>query len=144
MSEVKFNQKQQAAIDSSAPSVVVSAGAGSGKTAVLTARITAKLADREHPVDIDRFLVVTYTKAAAAEMRSRISENLSELVSQNITDTAYCNQLRRQIGKLSSAKIQTVHSFCLDLVRRNCHKLDLSTVFDLCSEIISLMFISYI
>ena len=134
MSEVKFNQKQQAAIDSSAPSVVVSAGAGSGKTAVLTARITAKLADREHPVDIDRFLVVTYTKAAAAEMRSRISENLSELVSQNITDTAYCNQLRRQIGKLSSAKLQTVHSFCLDLVRRNCHKLDLSTVFDLCSE----------
>ena len=134
MSKVKFNEKQQAAIDSTAASVVVSAGAGSGKTAVLTERIVSKLAHRENPVDIDRFLVVTYTKAAAAEMRSRISDKLSALVSQNITDIAYCNRLRKQIGKLPSAKIQTVHSFCLDLVRRNCHKINLSTIFDLCSD----------
>ena len=74
MSEIKFTEKQQRAIESSAPIIVVSAGAGSGKTAVLTERIARLVSHPERPVDIDRFLVVTYTKAAAAEMRSRISK----------------------------------------------------------------------
>ena len=134
MSKMDFNDKQKAAITAPSSQVVVSAGAGSGKTAVLTQRIVAKLTDRNSPVDIDRFLVVTYTKAAASEMRSRISDKLTSLVSENTHDPTYCNKLRKQIGKLSSAKIQTVHSFCLDLIRKNCHRLGISAVFDLCSD----------
>ncbi len=134
MSKMDFNDQQKTAIAATSSRIVVSAGAGSGKTAVLTQRIVTKLAHRESPVDIDHFIVVTYTKAAAAEMRSRISEKLSDLVSENAHDPVYCNQLRKQIGKLSNAKIQTVHSFCLDLLRKNCNKLGLPAVFDLCSE----------
>lgn len=134
MSEIKFTEKQQRAIESSAPIIVVSAGAGSGKTAVLTERIARLVSHPERPVDIDRFLVVTYTKAAAAEMRSRISKKLNQLIEENLENRDYCNRLRKQLSKLPSANIQTVHSYCLELLRRNCHKLNISSTFDLCSD----------
>ena len=120
--------QQKRAISSRARTVVVSAGAGSGKTAVLSERIVSRLC--EDRADIDRFLVVTYTNAAAFEMRSRIADKLSERISQNLHDYALCEHLRRQVGKLSSAKVQTVHAFCLDLVKRNASALNLPAHFN--------------
>jgi len=123
---------QKRAIVSRAGTVVVSAGAGSGKTAVLTERILSRLC--EDRADIDRFLVVTYTNAAAFEMRERIAAGLSERITQNLNDPSLCEHLRRQVGKLPCAKVQTVHSFCLELVRRNAGILGLSPHFSIGDE----------
>ena len=124
--------QQARAINSRARLVVVSAGAGSGKTAVLSQRIVSRLCNDR--ADIDRFLVVTYTNAAAFEMRERIAENLTEKITENLDNPALCEHLRRQVGKLSSAKVQTVHSFCLELVRRNASTLGLSSRFGIGDE----------
>lgn len=132
MAAFKPTPQQKRAISSRARTVVVSAGAGSGKTAVLSERIVSRLC--EDRADIDRFLVVTYTNAAAFEMRSRIADKLSERISQNLHDYALCEHLRRQVGKLSSAKVQTVHAFCLDLVKRNASALNLPAHFNIGDE----------
>ena len=76
MAELNFTPEQRAAIDTRGSTVLVSAAAGSGKTRVLTERLMAYLTDAENPVDIDRFLVITYTRAAAAELRSRILDGI--------------------------------------------------------------------
>ena len=76
MPELNFTPEQRAAIDTRGSTVLVSAAAGSGKTRVLTERLMAYLTDAENPVDIDRFLVITYTRAAAAELRSRILDGI--------------------------------------------------------------------
>ena len=76
MPELNFTPEQRAAIDTRGSTVLVSAAAGSGKTRVLTERLMAYLTDAEHPVDIDHFLVITYTRAAAAELRSRILDGI--------------------------------------------------------------------
>ena len=76
MAELNFTPEQRAAIDTRGSTVLVSAAAGSGKTRVLTERLMAYLTDAENPADIDRFLVITYTRAAAAELRSRILDGI--------------------------------------------------------------------
>ena len=78
MADMKFTPAQQNAIDASGGSVIVSAGAGSGKTRVLVQRVIRLLTDQEHPVDADRLLIVTFTKAAAEEMRSRIASAIEK------------------------------------------------------------------
>ena len=110
--------------------MLVSAAAGSGKTAVLVQRVIDILTDREHPVDADRILVVTFSNAAAEEMRQRINARLSELLAENPTDS----YLLRQRTLLSAAHISTVHSFCLDLVRANFQLLDIPADFRLGSQ----------
>lgn len=80
---VTFTPDQQATIDARDSSILVSAAAGSGKTAVLVERIIQMVSDAEHPVDIDRLLVVTFTNAAAAQMRERITQALSGRVDAN-------------------------------------------------------------
>ena len=132
MAQFNPTPSQKLAIDSRAKNVVVSAGAGSGKTAVLTERIVSRLCNDR--ADIDRFLVVTYTNAAAFEMRERIAKRLSECISDNLSDPALCEHLRRQVGKLPCAKVQTVHSFCLDLIRRNANALCISPHFGIGDE----------
>ncbi|MBR5903414.1 MAG: UvrD-helicase domain-containing protein [Clostridia bacterium] len=127
MAKFEPTKSQELAINSRAKTVVVSAGAGSGKTAVLTERIVSRLCNDR--ADIDRFLVVTYTNAAAFEMRERIAARLSERISENLHDPSLCEHLRRQVGKLPCAKVQTVHSFCLELIRRNANVLGLSPHF---------------
>lgn len=126
----KWTRAQQQAISCRGGTVLVSAAAGSGKTAVLVQRVIDILTDREHPVDADRILVVTFSNAAAEEMRQRINARLSELLAENPTDS----YLLRQRTLLSAAHISTVHSFCLELVRANFQLLDIPADFRLGSQ----------
>lgn len=108
----KATKSQQAAIEAKG-NVLVSAAAGSGKTAVLVERVIRRLTDEEKPVSADRLLIVTFTNAAAAEMRTRIEKRLDDECRANPNDIA----LLRQRQLLSNAKICTIDSFCIDLVR---------------------------
>lgn len=116
---IKWTEAQNTAIGSRMKTLLVSAAAGSGKTAVLTARIISRLTDPENPADISRMLVVTFTKAAAAELRERIQKALSDALCANPLSRA----LSRQAVKLGRAKICTIHSFCYDIVRTNFERL---------------------
>ena len=108
---------QRNAIDTDG-SVLVSAAAGSGKTAVLTRRVIRKLTDKINPVSADRLLVVTFTNAAANEMRTRIENELNAECKKHPDDIG----LLKQRHLISSAKICTIDSFCIDLVRENFEK----------------------
>lgn len=105
--------------------ILVSAAAGSGKTAVLVERVIGKLCDKQNGISADKLLIVTFTNAAAAEMRSRIEKRLEEVISQNPHDPT----LIMQKHLLGSAKICTIDSFCIDLVRENFDKLGVSPDF---------------
>lgn len=130
MSGVKWTYDQQNAIDARKGSVLVSAAAGSGKTAVLVKRIIERITDPSSPSDADRLLVVTFTRAAAAEMRERISAALDGLLKEFPFD----NRLIRQKLLLQNAYICTLHSFCSDLVRQNCQLLNVSPNFRIADE----------
>ena len=125
-----WTDDQRAAIDVRGGSVLVSAAAGSGKTAVLVERVIRLICDRENPVDADRLLIVTFTNAAAGEMRERIATSLDEQLSLHPED-AY---LQRQKLLLAKAQISTIHSFCLNLLRSNFHLLGLSPDFRIADE----------
>ena len=96
MPELNFTPEQRAAIDTRGSTVLVSAAAGSGKTRVLTERLMAYLTDAENPADIDRFLVITYTRAAAAELRSRILDGIYARIASDPEN----RRLRRQVLRL--------------------------------------------
>jgi len=121
MAERIWNSDQLSAITSFGGNILVSAAAGSGKTAVLVERVIRMLTDEKNPVDADRLLIVTFTRLAAAEMRSRINKELSRLVSENPKD----GRLRRQLLLMERAHIGTIHSFCSEVVRENTSKLGL-------------------
>ena len=121
----KWTDEQLSAINATGSNILVSAAAGSGKTAVLTQRVIRTITDVNNPVDIDKLLIVTFTNAAAAEMRSRISKALSELSLKEPNNT----NILRQISLLPSAKICTIDSFCINLVRENFFKLDIAQDF---------------
>ncbi|MDQ5983289.1 MAG: ATP-dependent helicase/nuclease subunit A [Eubacteriales bacterium SKADARSKE-1] len=125
MATRKWTENQAAAINSRKGSILVSAAAGSGKTAVLVQRVIESLTDKENPVDADKLLVVTFTNAAAAEMKSRISSRISELLLINPLD----ENLKRQQLLLKNSHISTIHSFCSDLIRENFFKLNISPDF---------------
>lgn len=114
---IKLTKAQDLAVNT-AGGVLVSAAAGSGKTAVLAERVIRKLTDPVNPVSADRLLIVTFTKAAAAEMRARIEKRLFEECRLKPNDAL----LLRQSRLISSAKICTIDSFCIDLVRANFEK----------------------
>lgn len=125
MSKPNFTPEQEQCIHSHGGTLLVSAAAGSGKTTVLVQRIIARLTDPVHPVDIDRLLIVTFTRAAAAEMKHRLASKLSELIAANPHDL----RLQRQQLLLPRAAIETVDSFCGRLVRENFHLLDIPPQF---------------
>lgn len=112
---VKWTQEQQRVIDTRDCDILVSAAAGSGKTAVLVARILSIITDKEKPVDIDRLLVVTFTNAAAGEMRERIREALERRAEEEPENI----HLQRQLVLVHNAKITTIHSFCLNVLRNH-------------------------
>ena len=118
---------QQQAIDSRGSAILVSAGAGSGKTRVITERLMKRICEGE---DVDSFLIITYTRAAAAELKSRIMEELAQLMAQQPDN----RRLRRQLALCSRAQIGTIHSFCASLLRENCHLLGLSPDFKIVDE----------
>ncbi|MBQ9083140.1 MAG: helicase-exonuclease AddAB subunit AddA [Clostridia bacterium] len=130
MSNVKWTPEQESAIEARGGTLLVSAAAGSGKTAVLSERVIRMLTDPVHPVDADRLLIVTFTKAAAAEMKQRIGDKLSALLEKNPGD----RRLLRQRLLLDQAHISTVHSFCSDLMRNHFHRLGLSPTFRVATE----------
>ena len=113
MGEINWTPSQRKAIDASGISLAVSAAAGSGKTSVLTRRITERVCSGA--ADVSRLLVVTFTRAAAAELVTRIEKALSEESVKNPSD----KRLIRQMLLLPSAKISTIDGFCLDLIREN-------------------------
>ncbi len=120
----KWTDEQQAAIESRQANLLVSAAAGSGKTAVLVERIIRLIVEDE--IDIDRLLIVTFTNAAAGEMRERIMNALTKLVADGAENEAF---LRRQIGLIHRANIMTVHAFCIDVVRHYFYEVDLDPAF---------------
>lgn len=114
-------EAQRRAIETRNRSILLSAAAGSGKTATLTRRIISSLIDGDSPLDLSRMLIVTFTRAAAAELRERISGALTEALAENPTDP----HLNRQSILIGSADICTIDSFCLDVVRANFQRLTL-------------------
>lgn len=126
----KWTPAQQMAIDSRQGTVLVSAAAGSGKTAVLVQRVIERLTDKINPTPVENLLVVTFTKAAAAEMRERISQRLSELIEKNPADSF----LKRQRMFLPNASICTMDSFCSRLVKENFQNLDILPDFTMLSD----------
>ena len=125
MSGPKWTPAQRAAIDDRGGSLLVSAAAGSGKTAVLTERAVRLITDPERPVDADKLLIVTFTNAAAAELRARIGQALLRRCQQEPGNTA----LRRQRMLLQRAPICTMDAFCLDLLHKHFQALDIPPDF---------------
>ncbi len=121
----RWTAEQSAAIASRNQNLLLSAAAGSGKTAVLVQRIISRLTDSEKPVAADRLLVVTFTNAAAAEMKERIVASLTSLSEQNPQDAFLADQLLL----IKKAQITTIDSFCIDLLRKNFVRADLPPDF---------------
>ena len=121
----KLTPQQALAVCNRGGKLLVSAAAGSGKTKVLVDRLLSYLTDPVEPADIDDFLIITYTKAAASELRGKIAVKLSERIAQDPTN----KHLQRQIQRLYLAKISTVHSFCADLLREFSYRLDIAPDF---------------
>ena len=121
--EVKWTNEQKQAIYEKGSNILVAAAAGSGKTAVLVERIINKIINEK--VDIDRLLVVTFTNAAASEMRERVLKAIYKKIDENPTD----EKLQRQVTLLNKASICTIDSFCLDVVKNNFFEIDISKNF---------------
>ena len=130
MPEFKATPAQAAAIESRGATLLVSAGAGSGKTLVLTKRLLSRLTDPEQPVEMDRFLINTFTRAAAGELRCRITGALNEALGEDPDN----RRLRRQSALCRKAQIGTIHSFCAALLRENSAALSLSPDFRILDE----------
>ena len=124
-----WTNEQQAAIDSRGQTLLLSAAAGSGKTAVLVERIIRRLLDKEYPIDITELLVVTFTKAAAAEMRDRIGTALMKALSETKD-----SRVERQLALLPSAQISTLHAFCQHVIRKYFYTIDLDPAFSIAGE----------
>ena len=122
-----LTDEQRRAVEARGGALLVSAAAGSGKTRVLVERLLDRVS---RGADIDRFLVITYTKAAAAELRGRIAQELNERLAQQPAD----RHLRRQTTLIYRAQISTVHAFCAQLLRENAAALDMDPDFRLCDE----------
>lgn len=120
-----WTDEQLAAMQKNSGNLLVAAGAGSGKTAVLIERIMGIITDLEQPVDVDRLLVLTYTNAAAAEMRQRLTAALRERLAALGDGGELGRHITRQLVLMQRAKIMTIHAFCLDLLREYGYALDL-------------------
>ncbi len=122
---MQFTPEQQKVIDLRNKNILVSAAAGSGKTAVLVERILGLILDKENPVDIDRLLIVTFTNAAASEMRERIGA----AIESRLTVQPENQHLQRQSTLLHHAQITTIDSFCLFVIRNNFNEIGLDPGF---------------
>lgn len=131
MGSTKWTKEQQEVIDHRDGNLLVSAAAGSGKTAVLVERIISMILDIEEKVDIDKLLVVTFTNAAASEMRERIADAVSKALEEatKLEKKDVIEHLQKQILFLNKANITTIHSFCLDVIKNNIHLITLDPNF---------------
>lgn len=122
---INWNEGQRHAIEGRDGTMLVSAAAGSGKTAVLVERVIQRLCDEKNPCSIDELLIVTFTRAAAAQMKEKISEALAKKIAENPDNT----ELKKCRFMMPYANIGTIDSFCINLVRNNFHRLDISPDF---------------
>lgn len=122
---MNWTEEQQKVIDLRNRNILVSAAAGSGKTAVLVERIITMLTDEQNPVDVDQLLIVTFTEAAAAEMKERIRIAIEKKLDENPGN----EHLMQQAMLIHSAQITTIHSFCLSVIRDNFHAIDIDPGF---------------
>lgn len=125
-----WTQEQQNAIKATGGAILVSAAAGSGKTSVLVQRIIEQIVNPKNKIDIDDFLIVTFTKAAAQEMKNRIFVELSNIALKNPNDF----NIQRQLMRLKYANIGTIHSFCSKMVKENFYKLGISPNFKIIED----------
>ena len=121
----EWTTQQNDAINARGRNILVSAAAGSGKTAVLVERVIKKITDNENPVDIDKLLIVTFTNNAAAEMKSRITKSLKDI----LRNEPFNKNALRQLNLMSNAQICTIDSFCIRLVRENFFELGINQDF---------------
>ena len=128
--KMMWTDEQKKVIDLRDRSLLVSAAAGSGKTAVLVQRIIERICDEKHPVDIDRLLVVTFTNAAAAEMRERVQSAIAKRVEEQPENA----HLRRQEILAGHARITTIDSFCLSVLREHFQEIELDPNFRIADE----------
>ena len=126
----QYTPEQTAAITTRGGPLLVSAAAGSGKTKVLVNRILSFITNEDDPCDIGDFLVITYTRAAAAELKSKIRDEISE----RLSEYPESRHLRRQTTLVHAAQIGTIHSFCAELLRENAHLADISPDFRVADE----------
>ncbi|MBQ8638747.1 MAG: helicase-exonuclease AddAB subunit AddA [Lachnospiraceae bacterium] len=127
---VAWTREQQQVIDLRDRSLLVSAAAGSGKTAVLVERIVKRISEGSHPIDVDRLLVVTFTNAAAAQLRERVQKAIEKRLEQDPSN----RHLKRQQTLIHQAKITTIDSFCLSVLREQFHRIDLDPSFRIGDE----------
>ncbi len=127
---MEWTNDQKKAIDGRKGTLLVSAAAGSGKTAVLVERVIRRICDPENPCGVENLLIVTFTKAAAAQMKEKIEAAISKKIAENPSD----KRLRRQQLMLPCANICTIDSFCINLVRENFHALGIAPDFGLLDE----------
>ncbi|KAB2337165.1 helicase-exonuclease AddAB subunit AddA [Cytobacillus depressus] len=128
--DVTWTDDQWKAIMAKGQDILVAAAAGSGKTAVLVERIIKKIISDDNPLHVDELLVVTFTNASAAEMRHRIGEALDKAINANPRSA----HLRKQLSLLNKASISTLHSFCLDLIRKYYYLIDIDPSFRIADE----------
>lgn len=121
----ELSEKQRKITELRDCNILVSAAAGSGKTSVLVTRILKRITDDTNPIDIDRILVLTFTRAAAGSLRSRIAEGIAGLIEKRPDD----ERLKRQAGLIYNAQISTIDSFCLNILRNNFTEIGLEPGF---------------
>ena len=127
---MNYTREQKEAIFSRGEDILVSAGAGAGKTRVLVTRITEMILDSQHPLSADEILVLTFTNAAAREMKERVVREMES----RLTLAPENSRLRRQIRAIKHADISTIHSFCLHLIRTHFNELGLDPSFRIAEE----------
>lgn len=128
--DVTWTDDQWKAIMAKDRDILVAAAAGSGKTAVLVERIIRKILAKEDPVDVDELLVVTFTNASAAEMRHRIGEALEKAIDED----PWSRHLRKQLSLLNKASISTLHSFCMEVIRKYYYLIDVDPGFRIADQ----------
>ncbi len=131
MSEIKFTDSQLAAINATAPKILISAAAGSGKSTVLTERIISSVISEEKAFDISKILAVTFTKASAEDLKVKISKEVRGAVLK----FPESNRLKAQLIKLASAKISTIHGLCFSLIKSHFQMLGLSASMRVADEV---------
>ncbi len=133
MPEIKWTDEQLNAIDAHGGTVLVSAAAGSGKTAVLVERVIKMITDEKNPCSVDELLIVTFTKAAASQMKDKISRAISDMI-KSCSDMKKRSYLLKQQMLLKCAKVSTIDSFCSDIVKQNIQALPIDSNYRLIDE----------
>ena len=121
--KVKLTEDQRQVVENRGGALLVSAAAGSGKTKVLVERLLKRVADEG--ADVDSFLIITYTNAAASELRGKIIDAFTERLGEEPGNV----RLHRQLERVYKTKISTIHSFCTDIIRENAHIIGISPDF---------------